>query len=112
MNDTKWKELQNAVGDLPFPPPYVLTRVGEEKCVCHVFDQDVWYVGDWSDEALLWGDFYAIEWMKVRPRRKEHRGRLVSGKILDETEAFCAILQKFNIPFEEENGAFIIYGYR
>ncbi|MDR3353717.1 MAG: hypothetical protein LBO21_01610 [Synergistaceae bacterium] len=30
MNDTKWLELQNAVDELPFPPPYRLKCVTED----------------------------------------------------------------------------------
>jgi len=112
MNDTKWKELQTAMDGLPFPPPYVLKTVCEEETAQHKFDNDVWYIGDWSDEALLWGDFYAIEWVKIRPCYTEHQGRLIPDKLIDETEDFLTVLKKINVPFEEQNGTYTIYGYR
>ena len=112
MNNTKWKELKNAVDDLPFPPPYVLKNVFEEEENVPKFDEDVSYLGDWSNEAFNWGDYFAIEWIKVRPRYKKHRGRLVPDEIVDETEEFLCILKKFNIPFEEQDGVYTIYGYR
>ena len=39
-------------------------------------------------------------------------GRLIESKVIDETDEFLKILKKFNIPFEEQNGTYIIYGYR
>jgi len=113
MSNTKWRELQNAIDDLPFPPPYVLKDVCEEANVPY-FDKDVSYWGDWSDEALYnWGDYFAIEWIKVRPRYTKCQGRLVPETIAgDATEEFLTILKKYNIPFEEDNGVFIIHGYR
>ena len=78
----------------------------------HKFEDDVYYWGDWSDEALLNGNFFAIEWIKVRPRYKQKQGRLVNDKIIDERGKFKEILEKYNIPFNEEDNMFIIYGYQ
>lgn len=39
-------------------------------------------------------------------------GRLIESKVIDETDEFLEILKKFNIPIEEQNGTYIIYGYR
>lgn len=39
------------------------------------------------------------------------QGRLIADEIIDETEEFISILKKYNIPYEEDNGCFIIYGY-
>ncbi|WP_186430406.1 DUF6678 family protein [Clostridium sp. BSD9I1] len=109
MNNTKWLELQRSVIKLPFLPPY------EIKCVTDThepepFDKDVCYTGNWDDELLL--PLFNIEWIKVRPRYIKDRGYLIDGEIVDETEMFIDILEKHSIPYEEENGAFIIYGYR
>lgn len=112
MNDTKWRELQNSVRELPFPPPFSLKNVCVDEKAVHKFNEDVSYWGDWSDESFFWGDFFAIEWIKVRPRYKKHQGQLIADKIIDETKQFVEILTKYNIPYEEDNGAFIIYGYK
>lgn len=112
LDEISWKKLQEAVRGLPFPPPYVLKDVCEEKQEYHKFEDDVYYWGDWSDEALLNGNFFAIEWIKVRPRYKQKQGRLVNDKIIDERGKFKEILEKCNIPFNEEDNMFIIYGYQ
>jgi hypothetical protein len=114
MNDTKWLELQSAITQLPFPPPYVEKLVLENKTYeeVKISDSPQWY-GDWSPfyyEGMYW--FFAIEYIKVRPFHMEYIGRLVDGKIRDETEAFEKILKVLHIPYEEENGTFIIYGYK
>ena len=94
----------------------------EEEKPLHRFDEDVSYWGDWGLEEpylskYLSSDmhatpFYAVEWVKVRPRYKKHRGQLIADEIIDETTEFVSILEKYNIPYEEFNGAYIIYGYR
>lgn len=61
---------------------------------------------------LVIGMMFNIEWVKVRPRYIKNRGLLVDGEIVDETERFIDILEKYCIPYEEENGAVIIYRYR
>jgi len=114
MSNTKWKELQNAIKELPFPPPYILKDVCEEEANVPNFDTDVNYWGDWGDEALYnWGYYFAIEWIKVRPRYTKHQGRLMPEIIADDiTEEFLAILKKYSIPYEVDGDVFTIYGYR
>ena len=119
MNDTKWRELKQGVAKLPFPPPYVLKSIDEEESSYHEFEEDVGYIGSWGfqfpgylGEDIFATPFYEIEWIKVRPRYKKHRGRLIPDSIVDETEAFRAVLEQYDIPYEEENGAFLIHGYQ
>ncbi|SCZ11656.1 DUF6678 family protein [Alkaliphilus peptidifermentans] len=119
MNNTKWRELKQGISELPFPPSFVIKAIYEEETLYHQFDKDVGYHGDWGLylDGYLGGDmyaipFYAVEWIKVRPRYSERQGRLIPDKIIDETEEFTAILKKYNISYEEDNGCFIIYGYR
>ena len=119
MNNTKWKELKKGVSGLPFLPPFVIKSVDEEESEYHQFDEDVYYSGDWGMhlDDYLGGDiyatpFYAIEWIKIRPRILERQGRLIESKVIDETEEFIAILKKYNIPYDEQNGTYIIYGYQ
>jgi hypothetical protein len=114
MNDTKWLELQKAVVSLPFPPPYICKQVTDEgsERIGELEDAPR-YVGDWSN---FWEEglplFFDIEWLKVRPRHGIYCGRLVADEILDETEKFVAILNKYSIPYESENGTITIYGYK
>ena len=109
MNDTKWRELQQAINELLFPPPYELKYVTDEEDPLE-FNEDVTYIGDWSDEPLT--PFFRIEWIKVRPRYRKYRGRLIQEELVDETEEFIYLLKKYYIPYEEKQGTFIIYGYR
>jgi hypothetical protein len=114
MNDTKWIELQTAIDTLPFPPPYVCKQITDENSErIGQLEDAPWYLGDWSsfwDEGLPL--FFDIDWLKVRPRNGKYRGRLVAPKILDETEEFIAILEKYSILYENENGTITIYGYK
>ena len=56
--------------------------------------------------------YFAVEWVKVRPRILLQQGRLIPDKVTDETELFIEGLKRYNIPYEEVNGTIIIYGYR
>ncbi|SFC44131.1 hypothetical protein SAMN05421780_105224 [Flexibacter flexilis DSM 6793] len=114
MNDTKWLKLQHGVQSLPFPPPYIEKLVLEEKSFeeVQISDKPRWF-GDWSpfyQEGMFL--FFAIEYIKVRPCYAEHNGRLVAPTIIDETAAFEQLLQELHIPYEEDKGVFIIYGYK
>ncbi|UFK97846.1 DUF6678 family protein [Kaistella faecalis] len=114
MNDTKWLELQSAVAKLPFAPPYVEKLILENKTFAEVqIDHQPHWLGDWNPfykEGMSL--FFAIEYIKVRPQFAEYQGRLVSPKIHDATDAFEQLLNELNIPYEEDNGTFTIYGYR
>lgn len=121
MNATKWRELKKVVGELPFQPPFVVKKVDEEESSYHDFNQDVWFGGDWGLylDNYLGGDisatpYYAVEWVKVRPRILQPPGRLAPVKVIDndETELFVEGLKKYNIPYEQVDGTIIIYGYR
>ena len=119
MNTTKWKELKKVVSELPFQPPFVIKEVDEEVTSYHTFDQDERHEGDWGLylENYLGGDlfatpYFAIEWVKVRPRILKTQGRLIADKVVDETEAFIKGLNQYGIPYEEQDGTVIIYGYK
>lgn len=111
MNTTKWRELQNAVDELPFPPPYMCKWVTDADPVDD-FTRDVHHIGDWSEGALSYREYPFIEWIKVRPRKLTHQGFLIPPKVEDESELFEAILLKYNIPFEKNGATYVIYGYR
>ncbi len=119
MNNTKWRELKEGVSELPFMPPFVIKAVDEEETEYHEFTHDVYNTCDWGLylNNYLGGDiyaipYYAIEWIKVRPRILKHQGRLIESKLIDETEEFISMLRSYNIPYVETNGTYIIYGYR
>lgn len=114
MNDTKWLKLQSAIVKLPFAPPYIEKLILEDKTFkeVQIGDAPQW-LGDWSpcyQEGMFL--FFAIEYIKVRPCYAEHNGQLVAPKIVDESAAFEQLLQELHIPYEEDNGTFIIYGYK
>ncbi|SFD01760.1 DUF6678 family protein [Clostridium uliginosum] len=111
MNQTKWKELRNAmINDLPFPPPYICKDILFDDLKLPAFDKDVTYIGNWDYEMLY--PFVGIQWIKIRPRYLKHRGRLIDGELIDETEEFISVLKRYSIPYEEENRVFTIYGYK
>ncbi|MFD2562867.1 DUF6678 family protein [Aquimarina rubra] len=115
MNDTKWLELQQGIETLPFPPAYneKLVQWNEIKFRFSEIENEPAFLGDWSS---FWEEglpiFFTIEWLEIRPKHRKNIGRLVPPKILDETTELIQLLNKLNIPFEEEKGTIIIYGYK
>ena len=110
MNDTKWRELQNAIAtELPFRPAYQRKDVLNEQPQPEHFDTDVNYWGDWSDEALL--PFVSIEWLRIRPQYLKSRGRLISPQNHNEEPQLLEVLARYQIPFRQENDSIWIFGY-
>lgn len=118
MNDTKRNELRTTMmNDMPFPPPYILTFLFEDKAVGEeYFHEDVNYLGDWYYGFALEGHYFngafAVEWIKVRQRYLKHRGCLIEPEVIDATDKFVEILKQYSIPHEESDGVYCIYGYR
>jgi hypothetical protein len=114
MNDTKWLKLQNAIKQLPFPPPYIGKLIIDDKTYEEVkISKAPHWLGNWDpfyNEGMHL--FFTIEYIKVRPCYAEHSGTLVGPKIFDETEEFKLLLTALNIPYEEDEGIFTIFGYR
>lgn len=115
MNDTKWLELQQNIETLPFPPAYNEKLIVKEKAAFtfKVFKDPPKYQGDWSS---FWEEglpiFFTIEWLEIRATQQIHQGRLVPPKIIDATKALVQLLNKLNIPFEQESDIITIYGYK
>jgi len=115
MNDTKWLELQKGIEGLPFPPAYndKLILWDKAKFSFKDIEKEPAYTGDWSN---FWEEgmpiFFTIEWLEIRPKLRKNQGRLVPPKIVDETEELINLLNRLHIPFEQENGTIIIYGYK
>lgn len=113
MNDTKWNELRNAMlNEMPFPPPFTAKYLFENDDEGMNFQEDVYCLGDWEDYDGYLDNWFAVEWIKIRPRYLKRRGVLIEPKIIDGEDTFIRILEKYNIPYNESNGTFCIYGYR
>lgn len=114
MNTTKWNEFRDAVlEEMPFSPPFIIKDIFEEdkdKLYFSHFQKDVNYLGDW--DYVYFYPFVGIEWIKVRPRYIKFRGNLIEGDIMDATNKFIEILNKYTIPYVEEDGLFTIWGYK
>jgi len=114
MNDTKWLELQQGIGTLLFPPAYneKLVQWDKAQFTFKDFEKPPSYLGNWSS---FWEEglpiFFAIEWMEIRAKHRKYQGRFVEDKIIDATEELIQLLNRLNIPFEQENDI-IIYGYK
>lgn len=111
MNDTKWRALCRAVNDeLPFAPPYQVKLLLSETPHPVEFEVSPSYYGDWAQtpEAAM-GIF--IEWLKVSPRVSCPVGQLAAPRVEDCSDLFRAMLQRLNIPFQERDGFFTIYGH-
>ncbi|WP_144511009.1 DUF6678 family protein [Bacillus sp. FJAT-22090] len=109
MNDTKWRELQDAViNNLLFPPPYQAKYLLEDILHPEEFESDVWYWGDWKEGIE---PFYHVEWIRVRPKYLKHRGRLVSPELIDITDDFIKLLKELSIPYQLDDDTYYIYGY-
>lgn len=110
MNDTKWTELRQAVRrELLFAPPFQLKALLHPLPQPELFESDVHYLGDWSDESLL--PFHEIEWMRVRPRFLQPRGRLVAPEVQSVEAAFMEVLRRYRIPHRCDSDTIWIYGY-
>ena len=120
MNNTKWKEFRVAMEDeMPFAPPYIYkTLFEEEKGEYFDFSKDVitsgTYTYHYDIESFADWDYKIIEWVKVRPRYYEYDGGRWAGKktMHDAEPEFVEIMNKYSIPYEVENGTYIIYGYK
>ena len=108
MNDTKWEELRYAMmNEMPFQPPYTVKFLTDDAPCAEETSWHEAYVYEGLFNAAL-----AIEWIKIRPVKKKSRGALIPPEWEDAHDELEKILDKYNIPYEEENGVYCICGYR
>jgi len=91
MNNTKWRELQQAMYALEEHSPKWRT-----KCVTNG------YVSNWDGEWFYHfseGGYKDIEWVEIQAENEEHRSVILSE------------LRKVHVPGERTAHGFKIYGY-
>ena len=109
MNDTRWRELRDAVETLPFPPVFQRQDVLGPREPLWVSDQ-MSCLGDWSHEGLE--PFFMIEWIRVVPKLWAEQGRLIPMKqVGDCTVELREALDRLRLPYREDGRGFWIYGY-
>ena len=112
MNATKWDELRNAMmNEMPFQPPYsvkFLTDEFADEAGGHPMD---WHYA-YSIDGVGFDCSYAIEWLKIRPRYTKAKGALIPPEVISGEEELRSLLEKYNIPYEEQDGVYYVYGYK
>ena len=116
MNNTKWREFCEAMqNEMPFQPPYIYKTLFEDDNGDYFeFTGEQNGPDSYDRESFAYYDFKIIEWVKVWPRYYDYvGGRLAGKKIYHEADKeFVDILSKYDIPYEEKDGMYIIYGYK
>lgn len=112
MNTTKWMEfLQVMTKEMPLKVPYAFRTLFDEDG-----RNDDLYITCYCRECFNNHDFKSLEWVKVKPKfcEKKYRGRLIEDEEIwhDLEEEFMDGMKKYSIPYEEEDGMYIVYGYR
>jgi hypothetical protein len=106
MKHEKWLEFIEAVKTkLPMTPAYQL-KIFNQPEYPKTFDEEVDYLGDWSDECLY--PYTSIEWIKIKPRMLEHIGMRVPKKVISVEEQLLSILHELNIKYAYSNGNILI----
>jgi len=112
MNNTKWRELREAMDEWGNAPAYEIKYLFNEISEADVEQavaETTMAIGDWG-----YGHFYPmfdIEWVKIRKLRSVFRGHLIVREIVDNSEGIRAILERFTIPYVENEFCFTVYGY-
>jgi len=110
MNDTKWRELCLGMRALAFPPAYQGKSVFEDLPSPVDLPHAPDYIGDWActPEASLG---LHIEWIKIAPRYRRQRGRLIAPEILDCSDEVRALLSGLRLPVIEQDGFFLLLAH-
>jgi hypothetical protein len=98
MNDTKWKELVEAMRAMPAGKP--LYRIKDVLDSCPE-------LGPWDNEWFchLW-PYYGIEWIEIDPTRQRQL-----GPGADQTDAIVVALRECSIPFSFQGRYIRVWGY-
>ena len=111
MNNTKWRELVDAISNEVEDIPIQYKTLFEDE------EPNVFWTLN-GDEYVLYMDMAAIEWFKIGSeiRKVEHRGRLIDDvvSVTDKKQVVENILNRFNIPYEydDTDKCFTVFGYR
>ena len=112
MNNTKWRELREAMDEWGNAPAYEIKYLFDEKSEADVEQavaETTVAIGDWGYEHFY--PMFDIEWVKIRKLRSVFRGRLIAREVVDNSEGIRAILERFAIPYVEGEFCFTVYGY-
>jgi hypothetical protein len=109
MNETRWRRLVLAVRQLALRPAYQLKRVSVSAPYPASFDDDVAYLGDWSDDCLR--PYVDIEWIRARPRLTRARGQLIVPELVDFEAEFVRVVREARVPHKIEDGSVWLFGY-
>ena len=105
LNDTKWRRLIKCIAEVQ--DYSVRFRV---KCLRNT-ESDV----DYWDGSFPWHvptPYKSIEWIDFNPVSETRVGQLLDPHVRDFTDEICAILDSITIPYEIENFAIRVYGYK
>lgn len=111
MNNTKWHELFNAIGEKIPDIKLQYKTLFEENAPNEYWE----YSGD---EELPYMNFVTIEWLKINSiiMNYTHIGILIPPKIqiYDKKQELIKIFEQYHIPYEynENKHIFITYGYK
>ena len=105
MNNTKWKELVQAITADPEYNPSVNIK--------YIFDKE----NNGKFSPVWWNEverdgFKLIEWIEINPIKEEWIGAIVPPKTTDFSDFVKLALDKYGIPYEREVKVFKIWGYR
>lgn len=112
MNNTKWRELCEAMDEWENAPAYEIKYLFDEISEVEVeqaIAETTVAIGDWGNEHFY--SMFDIEWVKIRKLRSVFRGHLIAREIVDNSEGIRAILDRFAIPYVESEFCFTVYGY-
>lgn len=102
MNNTKWREVLDALDNMPNASVQFRAKcLGEAPSV-------LW---DTSFPEHVPYPFLAIEWLEINPIERYSRGALLDDEVVDFSDEIEAALQSVPVPYTKEDGLFRIWGY-
>ena len=114
MNNTRWNQLFEIIHQIE-------SETGHEVQINYKLlgeDEEKWYWTISGDEELPGINSRYFQWFKIKPIyvKRIYKGRLMDDEYIreDYTNLFLEKINKTNLRYEPVNddGAFIIYGYR